>query len=144
MANNYPQVILKFVMDAIFPVRCIGCGTYDMYLCYSCLTGIEIKNDSEMVGNLQIFSAADYRNPLVEKALKVFKYGFIKDMTGPVFSTIRHYIDNLSDNLGLFDGNPLLVPVPLSRKRLNWRGFNQSEILADKIAEHYGLEIGRE
>ena len=39
-----------------------------------------------------------------------------------------------------FNGN-LVVPVPLSRKRRRWRGFNQAELLARAVAQNYGLTL---
>ncbi|MBF0519607.1 MAG: ComF family protein [Nitrospirae bacterium] len=35
----------------------------------------------------------------------------------------------------------VIVPVPLTRKRLNHRGFNQSLLLADKISKHSGIKL---
>ena len=129
-------------MDAIFPTRCVGCGAYDTYFCASCLAEVKIKNDAELVGTLHVFSAANYSDKLIQKALKVFKYGFVRDIAGPLAEVVRTYIDNIPIiSSGLLSGNPLVVPVPLHKKRLNWRGFNQSEILAEKIAGFYGLEV---
>ena len=166
MNNNYPQQISKFVMDAIFPTRCVGCGAYDTYFCASCLAEVKIKNDAELVGTLHVFSAANYSDKLIQKALKVFKYGVVRDIAGPLAEVVRTYIDNLSPTIssGLlrgnpraeqqpngavvawpssYDGNPLVVPVPLHKKRLNWRGFNQSEILAERFAADYKLEVAK-
>ena len=140
--SNYPQQILKFTMDAIFPIRCVGCGLYDTYFCASCLAEVKIKNDAELVGDIPVFSAANYSDQLIQRSLKVFKYGFVRDMAGPLAEVVRTYIDNIPViSSGLLNGNPLLVPVPLHKKRLNWRGFNQSEVLAKKISETYGLEV---
>ena len=36
-----------------------------------------------------------------------------------------------------------MVPVPLHKKRLNRRGFNQSEILAERFAADYKLEVAK-
>lgn len=139
---DYPQQVSKFLLDAVFPIRCVGCGAYDTYFCSSCLAEVKIKNDAELVGALHVFSAANYSDKLVQKALKVFKYGLVRDMAGPLAEVVRTYIDNIPIiSSGLWSGNPLLVPVPLYKKRLNWRGFNQSEILAEKIAGSYGLEV---
>jgi len=33
------------------------------------------------------------------------------------------------------------MPVPLSKKRLKWRGFNQAEIIANILADNFKLEI---
>ena len=63
-------------------------------------------------------------------------------MAGPLAEVVRTYIDSIPViSSGLLRGNPLLVPIPLHKKRLNWRGFNQSEILAEKISGFYGLEV---
>ena len=35
----------------------------------------------------------------------------------------------------------IIIPVPLHRRRLNWRGFNQSELLANEIAGKSNLEV---
>jgi predicted amidophosphoribosyltransferase len=37
-------------------------------------------------------------------------------------------------------GETLLVPVPLHRWRLWWRGFNQSALVARALAERLGVE----
>ena len=140
---NYPQQMLKFLADTIFPIRCVGCGAYDTYFCVSCLAEVKIKNDAELVGAIPVFSAANYSDKLIQKALKVFKYGLVRDMAGPLADVVRTYIDSIPViSSGLLRGNPLLVPVPLHKKRLNWRGFNQSEILAEKFAGFYGFEVG--
>ena len=142
MNNNYPQQILKFIMDAIFPIRCVGCGAYDTYFCASCSDGIKKRNDLERIGAIITFAATDYNDKLIEKALKIFKYSFVRDMVRPLADITRVAIEGLPSPIRseIFKNNPLLVPIPLHKKRLNWRGFNQSEILARKIAGIYGLE----
>ena len=163
MNNNYPQRTLKFAMDTVFPIRCVGCGEYDVYFCDSCLATVKVKKDFECIGCKRpavegntcincrndfsvsrLFVAADYNNKLIEKALKLVKYGFIKDLSEQLTAIAKIYTDNLfsQDNFNVFAGSPLLIPVPLHKKRLNWRGFNQSEIFAEKIAAKHGLELG--
>lgn len=144
MANNYPQKASQFIMDAIFPIRCVGCGVYDTYFCAACLDGVKKRKDLERIGSVTIFVATDYNNRLIEKALKVFKYGFVRDVAEPLAEIMRSSIDGIPVPIrsGILSGKPMLVPVPLHKKRLNWRGFNQSEILAEKIAGFYGFEVG--
>ncbi|MEO5355714.1 MAG: ComF family protein [Nitrospirae bacterium YQR-1] len=38
----------------------------------------------------------------------------------------------------------VLVPVPLTRRRLHYRGFNQSLLLADKVSKHTGIKLARD
>jgi len=37
--------------------------------------------------------------------------------------------------------NIILIPVPLHKKRLRWRGFNQAELLALEISQHLNIPI---
>jgi len=34
-----------------------------------------------------------------------------------------------------------LVPVPLHIRRERWRGFNQSQLIAEKLSDKFGIEI---
>ena len=42
---------------------------------------------------------------------------------------------------GLFDGIDAIIPIPLTKKRLKHRGYNQSEMIAQGIQEITGLPI---
>ncbi len=47
----------------------------------------------------------------------------------------------LDKKFNVFGANPLLIPVPLHPRRLNWRGFNQSELLAKDLADTFQTEM---
>jgi len=67
---------------------------------------------------------------------KIVKPGLAAGLDRRIFEQAKNVpltILNFNDNL--------VVPVPLSGKRLCWRGFNQAELLARKIAENYGLGL---
>ena len=55
---------------------------------------------------------------------------------------LNRFIRSLTQNRAqdVFGDNPLVVPVPLHPRRLRWRGFNQSELLAESLAEHFLLQ----
>lgn len=42
---------------------------------------------------------------------------------------------------GFFNGIDIIVPVPLTDKRLRWRGYNQSELLAKGIGNLTGIPV---
>ena len=48
-------------------------------------------------------------------------------------------VDFLASQIWKFDfpQNSILVPVPLSKNRKNWRGFNQAEILAKTLSRKF-------
>ncbi|MBX4211624.1 MAG: hypothetical protein KW806_02415 [Candidatus Yanofskybacteria bacterium] len=41
----------------------------------------------------------------------------------------------------MFADQPTVIPVPLHYRRLNWRGFNQAELLAKQIARYFKLPL---
>ena len=149
-------------MDLIFPIKCINCGKFGDYVCRGCLRTISIKKNFECIGckrntsfgqtchmcakkNFvdQLLIVADYKNPLVEKTLKFLKYKFITDLRWPLSILIKRYLKwlTLDKKFNIFKDNPLLIPIPLHPRRLNWRGFNQSELLAKNLADTFQMEI---
>lgn len=46
-------------------------------------------------------------------------------------------------NVSGFHCSTVIAPVPLSRKRLLERGFNQAEVLADRLSAHTGIPVAR-
>ncbi len=162
MNTHYAQKVWTGFLDIIFPVRCIGCGRFGDYVCRSCLGTIPIKKNFECVGCKrntpfgqtcflcaktnsvdQLLIMADYKNNLVEKTLKFYKYKFISDLERPLSVLMKKYLKwlTLDKKFNIFESNPLLIPVPLHPRRLNWRGFNQSELLAKNIADTFQMEM---
>lgn len=69
--------------------------------------------------------------------IKAFKYRFVIDVVRPLSLLIKKYIFWLSNQKGfnIISENPLIIPLPLYYRRLNWRGFNQAEIIAQSLAD---------
>lgn len=161
MVLNYPQQILRFLLDVIFPVSCISCGRFSAnntreYLCGACLKKIPIKKTFECIGcdkasrlgktcfecteyrNIDhLLTVSDYKNQLLEKVIKLFKYRFVKDMDISLRKLIKKYIYWLGKekHFSLIADNPVIIPIPLHPRRLNWRGFNHAEAIAGLLSE---------
>lgn len=163
---NYPQQIYNAILDTIFPITCIGCGSFSpknrrVYLCKKCLSDIPVKKDFECIGCKirsplgrtciecrdqwsldNLFIVSDYNNKLLEKTIKTLKYRFIRDTAQNFFPLLKKYIYQLAQKeMNLVSMDPLILPIPLHPIRLNWRGFNQAELIAEIIAEITNLKI---
>lgn len=158
---NYPQYVSKWLLDIVFPIRCIGCGIFPpsqkkTYLCQGCIRQIPINNSGECIGCKQksllgktcrickksnwldqLLIASDYKNDLVVKAIKTFKYRFIQEMAEPLSIILKKYITRLNkDNkFSILSDSPIIIPIPLHSLRLNWRGFNQADLIAKLFAQ---------
>ena len=90
----------------------------------------------------QLLVVADYKNQNLIKIVKLFKYRFIKELGLPLSLLTKKYLTQLArmKRFNFLEENPAILAVPLSNTRLNWRGFNQSDILANLLAENFHLE----
>lgn len=74
-----------------------------------------------------------------DKAMKAsvaaFKYGGRKEYAD---FYVRHMVQKIGRRL-LRNGVTVLVPVPVSRQRRRYRGFNQAELLSEKLARELGI-----
>lgn len=144
--------IFIFILDLLFPIKCLGCGTESpVFVCDKCLKKITLLREQTCPICEQIslrgktcdqckkqntldglIVATHYNDPLVKKAIKTFKFLLVQSLREQLARLISNQLDQ----------NPIpreidfIVPVPLHKKRLKWRGFNQAELLAEKISEH--------
>jgi ComF family protein len=75
-----------------------------------------------------IYSLFKYKDPHVRKALWMLKYNGNKAVATFFAKKLHEYIIENQDFV-----NPLLIPAPLSDKRLRERGWNQSEMICNEI-----------
>ena len=114
----------------------------------------------------RLLVAASYENPLVGKIIKTAKYRFVRSLVDEMADLMIKYLEKrakwlarssfvhppkfyesklgrASQNLGgLIDSREVwVIPVPLHRQRLNWRGFNQAEIMAKGVGNFFGWPV---
>lgn len=158
---NYPQRAKEWLLDLVFPIRCIGCGQFNLYLCQKCLNQIPLKQSFECIGCKQgvslgqtcylcrketyldqLLVTADFKNTLVKRTIKTFKFKFVAELSIPLSILMKKYIRQLQKRNGfnIFSNNPILIPVPIHKFRKNWRGFNQSELLAKSLSNFFQMK----
>lgn len=141
-----------FILDTLFPIHCISCDQEGFFICETCFSKIELldfqvcpqceklitekgapcefcKKNQPPLNNL--VAATKYTANNLSRLVHLYKYSFATDLRVPLGKLLARII--LKNNLPLPD---LIVPVPLHRRRLRWRGFNQSELLAKYIADN--------
>ena len=156
----------NWLLDLLFPRLCLGCeillsDSNESRVCSACLTGIKVKNDfacafcNSPVANGttcpfcrashfldRLFIATSYDNPLVEKIIKTMKYRFVRPLASNMAELMAKYLERrFSLGLNIGRDSTIVVPVPLHRRRLNWRGFNQAEIIGNGIGSRLGLNF---
>jgi len=138
------QAIKDWLLDLIFPRNCYGCGREGASICPNCIEKLDIVPnpiDREANGLEELISVALYRDPLWQKVLQSLKYDYNIEISSALDDVFIKLIRDNPDIKNLdFDA---VVPVPLHQRRYLERGFNQAEIIAEKICQFTGwpLEI---
>lgn len=135
-------------LNLFFPNLCQACGKslvrHENIMCLSCLhklpkTNFEKHEDNPISrifwGRANIHAATSFlffnKGGNVQKLIHQLKY------KGNV-ETGRYLGELLGNDLkksSLFNSINLIIPVPLHKKKLHKRGFNQSEIIAEGISK---------
>jgi ComF family protein len=87
--------------------------------------------------------AADWNNLLLRQIIYEYKYRFVQELSIPLSYLMTVFLQRI-DFVKIFKSSNvdlILIPVPLHGRRLAWRGFNQAELLAQKIATHFNSTL---
>lgn len=131
------------LLDLLFPLYCVGCGREGSLICSHCRSDLpEIEPPWCFICGLprggfcvcgtdrsRIWSLDGIRSPFrfegaIREAVHGLKYRNIRGLADVLARFLAPYLH--SDEIPA----DVLVPVPLHRKRLRERGYNQSELLA--------------
>ncbi|MEK7134268.1 MAG: hypothetical protein AAB819_00885 [Patescibacteria group bacterium] len=126
------HIYIEKVLNFLFPLFCASCGKSGMLLCSAC-TACLSPAENAPEGIIALF---DYRDRVVRRGIWEMKYRG-KHAWAEVFGKIasERLLEELAD-LSLLEGfrDPLIVPVPLAKKRLRERGYNQSALIARALS----------
>ncbi len=125
----------KTILDLFFPINCLGCGREGQFICPSCFRKIPLNRKPPLK---RLIVASHYKYPLIKQAIHRYKYDFIRDLADPLGKLMVKVIRER------FFENALLLPVPLHKKRLRWRGFNQAELLALEINRNLNIPMAND
>ncbi len=136
--------IQRWILDTLFPPHCVSCKSEGDFLCEACLAGLQkqkirsgqkkgMYRPSEFKYLDGVIYALDYaKNPSIKAAIEQFKYRFNQELAVYFSDLILEKLKELK-----MAQNKIihLIPVPLHKKRLNWRGFNQAKVIAQALKE---------
>ena len=147
-------ILKRIALDLLFPKWCVGCGKEGDFICHSCYQSLpritpplcprcgRPQPSSILCPNCISWQAAidGIRSPfqfdgVIRQAIHQLKYKNLRALTEPLAKFLNDYLTT----------NPIpgetLVPVPLHRKRLRERGYNQSSLLAQGLGKLTSLPV---
>lgn len=140
------KYIMSLILDLIFPKICYGCGKTGDYLCPKCQKHIIVLNTKSpkngFDGGLSLFKY----NLAIKSAITDLKYNFVSDNATNLAELMAKILKSDFPNLVKYwqQNDFILVPIPLHLSRQNWRGFNQSEIIAKNLSNKLSLNFSNQ
>lgn len=159
-STNFLKRLEDIFVDIIFPKKCVRCQTSGSFVCDHCkkflkhqtiqicpvcektvtLNGEQCKKcKKEIENDLDVLvSAGSYEDELLARLIHLYKYKFVQDLAQDLGLFLVESLQKLS-----IPTPDIIIPVPLHRRRLKWRGYNQSTELAKYISRDLlpGIQI---
>ena len=161
----YYLIKLKTIfLEILFPPVCLSCQKHiieqENYLCHLCATKIVINKTlicsvcrARLPDNRKtchkkslyiLAAAAFYNDETIKNLIWRLKYRNEKAAVAPLAKILIEHLKltGLISEIGpLKPKNTILVPIPLHPARERQRGFNQSFLLAEKLAKNFNLNL---
>ncbi len=124
-----------FLLDCFFPSYCCVCKKNGQYLCHQCYANIPFLNSSLQIKITPLYideawAVSSHHSPITS-LLYQLKYRSIKG--------IGEYCGDLICYCLSLPKVHAVVTVPLHPKKLKHRGFNQAQVIGQRLAQNLGI-----
>jgi ComF family protein len=148
------------LFNILLPNQCIICQQLNQFnLCNDCIAQISNKSilwlkennhsifkpkENTLIQNLDknsyikgILSCTDFKHKIIKKSIHYLKYKNLPQLANPLGAIM---LRTLSQHLRIRD-NLLLCPIPLHSQRLQFRGYNQADLLSQYLHKQLKLNL---
>jgi ComF family protein len=123
------------LMELVAPAECAACDASpvnDLGLCAPCSGSLTAASATMRVAGVPVIAPLAYTGAIAD-AIRRFKYSARPDLARPLAALVSPALRN-AELLSAREAPPCFVPVPLHPRRLAERGYNQSALLARRLA----------
>lgn len=150
--------VIQFLLDFLFPKRCVGCKNFGSYLCPDCFSKIEYLsqfvcpscNKPSISGathptckrkyDLDGASCGVVYRGIVKRLLYQFKYKpYVSDLKTIMGELLYEGLIQNETFFHVVQYQPVVISVPLHSNKLRIRGYNHAKLLAQVIARKLNL-----
>lgn len=153
-----PHRFFNLLLDILFPWKCVVCrkeitGSYPLcpqcqkliilnktFFCPACRRKIVHWTRHPCSCHDALFAlgaVASYENQALQQSIHFFKYQRIISLQKPLADLMIRFLQETNFLSGLRRQDLLVVPIPLHSLKRRGRGFNQSDLLAQRISSHF-------
>lgn len=144
------------ILEIFFPKQCLGCNSYGLYICLACESKLKInvtqrciicqlpsqlgythQNCTSKLTPDRLISIFDYHDQLISKVFNTAKLSLVSDLFIELTNIAVNKISVVTNNHQEF----VICPIPLTKFKQQFRGFNQSQIIARILGWNLNLAI---
>ncbi len=121
--------IKNFLLNILLPIKCFNCKTNNEVFCQNCIEKTSKSKEYLRENMLAIFN---YQDPIIKKAIWELKY-YHKRYLGKKLGQLLYefLLEDISDIRIMSLGQKIyVIPIPISKRKIKLRGYNQSKIIA--------------
>ncbi|MBU4353430.1 ComF family protein [Candidatus Parcubacteria bacterium] len=136
--------LIHTFLNFLFPQKCVGCGIKNNPpsdgLCDECLAKIDYSGGAPRP---YIFAASAYNDAYIKKTIWLLKYRGARGAAESLAKLIYERAGEARLPIGsrASKSNWIIIPIPLSKKRLRERGFNQSELIGKHLSARMSVRM---
>lgn len=137
----FSSATITAVLDFFFPPLCVHCRREGFWLCPPAWR--ELASSPELIDPVQIpgvdrvVCRGSYDLPTLQRLVTTIKYSYWS-AAGRVLPDV---LAPLQSELEKIDPTSVIIPVPLHTRRRRERGFNQSDLIAQALADMTGRPV---
>lgn len=156
------KIFLNVIADAVFPRFCVRCNHEGVLLCASCKAdwnptppklacylcekpsafGFTCSGCASEDTPESLISGFYYADPVVNRLLRIWKYHFDQTAQDLLLKAADRDSNSLDQAIAFIQPD-VIAHIPLHRRKLCERGFDQAEVIAEVLSEHYGIQRAR-
>jgi len=140
------EKLKNFIWDVLFPKYCFSCHRQGSFLCQDCKSTLEIIDKHQKLNTVKyrylddLYFPLEYKGYLIKNLIQKFKYEpFVKELSKTLSDLIIEHFQLIEEKPDF--SNFLVLPIPLEKKKLKWRGFNQSSEIGKNIAQYFKVDF---
>lgn len=152
--------ISNYLLELFFPSFCFGCGKEGNHLCLDCQSTLEISEYNYCLCNQKplrlpllspkgkcyrckdkklsgLYCALPYKEKsLTRRLIHRFKYDpYTRNLKEALAGIVIEHLVIAKNNAEKIWRNGILLPIPMEKKKLKFRGYNQAGELAKELSE---------
>jgi len=144
---NYVKYVWDSALDILFPPLCLKCRSYLMLdidrnnlICGECFVSIPIYGIVSYSPKLTLAAVSSYESDALRELLHALKYNRFLAVETVLRKLMERYLSNINLSKTL-PGDTIIIPIPLHKKRMRQRGFNQAEHISNILGSLLDLPV---